>query len=725
MFGCAFAVISKWIRDSGSDGADTGLLVGPFADATKRRALCFYLVNLLKTKLTRPITIRLDSPVVALTDGLDFSYTLESSSRFDAWHRLEFLLLLVFVVAINALVLKVKVNKESSGYMGGSLTKDNTLEMTDSPGDEPFSEKRLVGGHYLDILKISTSSGSPFVVTIGLDHKVMVWSPIADPIPSPFPLPIQSQVWPVVHVVLGNQGNTIALFSKSGLVSCYSRLAQRFIWQVVLEGLKGSVPLESFFRRKTIPAFLQRKMLLEKQKKLQLELEERERSQLHRTTSDQSFLGASIRAERLEEGKDLELMELTVMAKNGAMYTISCDDGKVSEENITSSKALVSARRLTSARVSDRLICQVSNGIIMVATSVNNKWKFRKLLVQEEKYNKGQSLLTPAAMSRHSSVGSKYRPFHVTGSQTSLSTLTPVEPPLHNLTTSTIAIVSFVGMIVRTRDLVAELIDVQTGTLVRKFNIGQFVKNSFRVFHSEPQHCRFCGCASVRSFSLVYTELDTNTVIMHTFSIENRAKNNICWRVERDPRETRCLGFDSVTEQQHWLEGSECWNLTDMNMIVGIVKRKQAAMAVKSETHSSALRSSELRSRRAKPKDSQPVQISDTWEGFTMTATGKVTYHEIPCVPGLSLNPSLLVKRINQIERFGHKSVVVGFGNIIKILYLGNNDELLEKDDYDTNSPNTRLEGNIRGLSFVNKRRQNGLHNGKAEVSVNFSRLRE
>lgn len=798
--------------------------------------------------------------------------------QLDFYYVLEFFVSFVFILTISTIILKLCLKNSSLGFATDYDTSDNGADNDHNDNKQgylallnhhlhsaiygkddsanTFQSKDLIRGHALDIVKISSNKSCPFIVSIGMDHRVLVWSPAAKPVPPPMSLPVARQIWPITHAVLSIHGNLIAVFSRRGYIKCWSRLNMSWIWSVEIAELKGTVPLEAFFRKKTVLGSVLRKRQQQRQqqqkqqeKEEQEELERQQQKsasantpmrpgfsrqnsassirstassikrghQRHASISSNNAFEAPPPDSFVLENLDAEF-ELSLVLKNGKMYTISCADGSISETQITREE-ICTTKLLISSRVNDRLVCGTESGKIVVATVVNNKWRVRTLLIQEERYNRGKGLMTPLAMQRTTmkmlggggsatataAAAASASSAIPTGAlvahhghsklqrQASIGSMTnvvvPPKVPPEEFESSTIVAVSFVGMIVRTHGLTAELIDVQTGTLVKRFHIGQFKKGTFHVFHDQPTHCRFCGCASISSFSIVYTELDTNMLIMHTFSNENRAKNSICLRVERDPRETRCLGFNSVVEHQHWLGDVEAWELTDLNMVQG-VKRK--TVANDGNSNSGALApapapaaydsyyeggnntGSGLRSRKTKfsssssptsptsptsltsstgfssdsfhrryylisnSKDHRAPLLAETWEGFTMSATGKVTYHEIPTTNSntssttsstITNNSSynannnnlgadgegLLVKQISQITRFGHKAVVVPFGNVMKVLYLGN-DGLISSNLDEHGNPNEK----ITGLSFVNKRR---MRQSELMHSANFAEL--
>ncbi|ONH69636.1 Sterol regulatory element-binding protein cleavage-activating protein [Cyberlindnera fabianii] len=536
-------------------------------------------------------------------------FSLSTSYRFDIYYILEFLTLLVVILSLSLIALKHFTATQDDD-------DDDRPQQSLIEKEHSFQSKVLSGGHFLDVIKIAVSM-SHFIVSIGLDHKVLVWSPISQPMPLPTHLPIGSHIWPITNAVLSDHGNFIALFSKTGLIQCWSRQTMTWVWRVEIPELKNASSLESFFRHKTVPAFLQRKKASELLKTTTAGSKSNSRRNSMRSIASPRLTATLAYANNTDVGNELE--ELVIVLRSGGILTISCQDGVMKKE-VLSTKML-----------------------------------------------------------------------------------------------SAISIVPFVGFIVRTTDDIAELIDVQTGILIKSFKIRHFKKGSFRVFHDQPTHCRFCGSASIASFSAVYTLAETKTVVMHTFTVDHKAKTSICLRVERDPREIRCVGFNQVEENVHELAAVDGWCITDKNQIMGI-KRKSEDQIQESVTrakHASLRRRHQSKQRHF--TDESAPKLYNLWEGWTMSAHGKIETYDIPDTGNAD---GLLVNSVGQIARFGHKSIVVAFGNIMKVLYLGNDDLVYHDDDQPANEE-------ISGLTFVNKRRRNIMKkNEKAGgASMNFSEV--
>lgn len=592
--------------------------------------------------------ILVDAPTVASHGEVVQSFVLNNAYRFDIYYVLEFSALLVFALSLSMIALK---------YFTASLTTDEETPVDSvCEKERSFQSKVLSGSHLLDIIKITTSR-APFVVSVGLDHKVLIWSPLSQPIPLPSQLPLIPGIWPITNVVLSDHGNYIAVFSKSGILQCWSRLSMTWLWRFEIPELKNNVALEAFFRHRTIPAFA-----LRKQREKLLNLVSPPGS---RRNSMRSITSPHLSAFSNNSNVSNELEDFVLVLKTGDVLSVACQGGSLSREKL-SAGGLCSSAKLITPRVNDRLVSFTQDGKILVSTAVNNKWKSRFVTVDQYRFNNPH--VVPEVV-------------ETTYSQ------------------SEISIVPFVGFMVRTTASVAELIDVQTGIMIKSFSIRSFKRGSFRVFHDQPTHCRFCGSVSIASFSVAYMLSDCNTVVMHTFTVDHHAKTSICLRVERDPREIRCVGFHQVTEHVYEQENVEGWCVTDTNQIMGVKRRVEG-------TRSTSTSSNGLRHRRA-PRDKD----RDLWEGWTMSAHGKFDTYDIP---SLGNSDGLLVNSVSQVAKFGHKSIVVGFGNIMKVLYLGNADLVYNDDD----NPEA-----ISGLSFVEKRRRMKKTESSTLRSTNFGEL--
>lgn len=649
-------------------------------------------------------------------------------------YYLELLSIVIFVVAIASIVFRLNysIHGLPQGTSSVSLNEEDFV-----PELKTFNSIELTTdiqhGHSLDVIKCITNSKTSFVVSIGLDHKVLIWSPLINPnVRRPINIATtitkddktKKEFWPINHLNISDDGNfTVLINYRHGVVKCFERLKMTYIWEsrlpaemVRLIKDKKFKILESFFRRRTVPGFLARRILQNKKNERLVGGHSRQLSDASVATINPKLnsnfpappitMKANSQQKREEGAGNIESLvkqdDFVFVLESGELVSMSCSDGSIKSINILDSVyrestglRLVSVKKVTTPRVNDRIVCQVDNLDLVVATVINNQWKSRILPVKEDSYNQPQLLspvpLTPSTSERNKDFRAVYnapKGPEIIGPSTKMLANKAIIVP-----------VDFVGMIIRVNNFLAELIDLQRGIVLKTFNVGHFKSLSFKVSHLEPTHCKFCGCASIQSFSIVYEDYDSATLIMHTFKIDiKRSKNNICLRVERDPREIRCLGFNAVTEHQHWFNDIEAWELTDVNLIMGLRKKNFKdvhgyedeemieEIGPKRKNLNALINNSglaSLRNRRrsvSKPKTHHELQTLDKiWEGFIVTAhDGKLMNYQLP---NRDKQKELVGDRINCISKYGYKAIVVSASNIIEILYLGN-DQLIEEDLY-------------------------------------------
>lgn len=613
-----------------------------------------------------------------------------SHLSFDCFYYLECIAFKILIIALSFIVFR---------FSDFKVVEDDSskIELYDNKN---FKYIDMKGSHHLDIIKLK-SNNSPFLISVGLDHKVLVWSPLdlSQPIDLSSTIGLDDknlEFWPINFVNMSSNGEFIILVNyKFKLIRCYSRSLGKFNWTSSLDvDLSSDKILESFFRERTVPGFLQLKKLKHS-----------------RTKSDASING---NFQRLDTPP---VLDFVIVFESGEVLTFACDTGalkstsnvfeEIYEEedgNEANHLRLRCAKKLITPRVNDRIIYQVNNKDLIVSIAVNNKWRFIKLDTTDGKYNKEVKILDTPMSRGNSNFASSSNNFASIASsvkssinRTNLSDTGSAGSQIE-INKPIIAALEFVGMIIRVNSSVAELIDVQSGYVLHKINVGHFKSLSFRVAHLEPTHCKFCGCVSIKSLSVMYEDFNTNTLLVHTFKVLNtRSRTNICLRVERDPREIRCAGFDNVVEEQHWYENITAWEVTDTNIVIGVKNTKDEFVDDHSDEEISESQG-KLRSLKSNKKK-QTKKDQGSWEGFIITLLdGKQIPYGLP-----NMNNGLIFNKVNCIEKFGFKSVAVSFGDAIKILYLGN-DKLIEENLYFNDLNNTKAINNE--LLFINKRRK-------------------
>lgn len=715
-----------------------------------------YKMILLKLAVPEYLASDPTNVVPLRADGL-------GSQTYDFLFYLELLTIVVFVIAISQLTFTLTYSKRQrknvdqdeltalipadSGLTNAELLKGDEIKF--------FESITLAGSHGSDILKLESNSKCSFLVSTDLDHKVLVWSPLSKTERNT-PLNISTffesadagaeakkpEFWPINHIVLSDDGNYIVLVNNLNCrIKCFDRKSLTYVWEVSLTSeltlAKKMQPVTAFFRKRTVAGFLARKLLLKERARRRNSAT----SILSTTTITGNYPPPIIPDKAQEAEHSLHREEFVIVLESGEMVTVACDNLKIKVYNPLTQLyegqkqleglKIISLKLLKTARVNDRIVCNLSNDDIVVGTAVNNLWRFNKLDIDIFFSVQPAINFAPPLMSRTGSTISvsndfsgafelqrqNYNDMPDNGSNIFFDA--KKYPPINQ---SAIIPIDFVGMVVRVKDLQAQLVDIQTGTIVKVFDIGHFKPGTFRVVHSEPTHCKFCGCASFESMTLVYQDFYEKMLILQTFIVENKkSRNNICLRVERDPREIRCVGFDSVIEKNYWYDNIEMWEVTDMNVIVGIRKNDVPIEDVPSPTPDtsyslfpekglSALRS---RSQTTKPNQPEKLSLNDLWQGFVITAhNGKLLEYNLPEV--VEEESEFACSRPNCIVKYGYKSVAIAFGRVIKIIFLGG-EKLIESDLYYSGTTSTLNEilkpskdgvASSNELLFINKRRR-------------------
>ncbi|CAD1811240.1 hypothetical protein K4G60_g1824 [Candida parapsilosis] len=572
---------------------------------------------------------------------------IPSDQSFINLFYVEAILSLVFIASVILICLNLR---------SPSINRNSHI----SPEKEKLNSIELRSLQSSDILNVITNPSCPIVVSFELNHTVTAWSPSSNEKHI-----LATDIWPVNHIAISDDGVYIILicFNKHSIY-CYKNFQLKWIQQHPSINRSTKV-LESFFRHKTVPGFLARKLLRAKRGSSSTLATESHSaiircpdSPILTTTQTSPFAAPLSPSSRTNPASKTKLENIpedfVLVLNNGTVLVISGDEGSVDEQVF---EPFTAAAKVKTPRVNDKIVCQKTTGEFIVGIVVNNNFVFREFPVKV--FTNGSYMVTTMKQS-------------------------------HKLNPPVMIPIEFIGMIVSVCDFTASLIDVQTGIVLKTFNIGHFKPGTFKVAHSQPTHCKFCGCVSVTSLSLVYED-DSGILIAHTYKIDSqRSKNSICLRAERDPREIRCLDFSAVCESQYWYEDIKCWQVSDVNMVIGFekIKCQDKASSTKPNASSAVFENQGLTSLRQRNTKSNAA-ARESYEGFIISLSdGKKTAYP------LHLQSNV---HIVSTAKYGFKSILVNFGNCFKIFYQGNN-KLIENDLYYSNN-------NTNSLSFINKRR--------------------
>ncbi|KAF2856076.1 hypothetical protein T440DRAFT_412930 [Plenodomus tracheiphilus IPT5] len=257
------------------------------------------------------------------------------------------------------------------------------------------------------------------------------------------------------------------------------------------------------------------------------------------------------------------------------------------------------------------------------------------------------------------------------------------------------------GLIFALRDEEAEIFDFNSRALVHSFQIGHIKPRSFRILHPARRTCQ-CGAPAVHSLSVAYTEEDTDHMIMQTFTpSSNPSISQLCLGKTPNRDQYNCQRLDTAQEAVHYVEPAGAWESTHNLGIVGIRRCVQsptpssttsgaedAHYTADASTLASALKQRARKqsnhniltrtfdSAFASSRNTTHAAAGDSeWEAWTLSSTGE--FRSRPLLPDdlddveATFEDELFVASPGPLRRLGKRSVVVGFGNTVKIITLG------------------------------------------------------
>jgi Sterol-sensing domain of SREBP cleavage-activation len=237
------------------------------------------------------------------------------------------------------------------------------------------------------------------------------------------------------------------------------------------------------------------------------------------------------------------------------------------------------------------------------------------------------------------------------------------------LPVSSIVALPVLGLLLVAGHCQVELVNPQSGVVIYRFKTSQVKAGSLRAIHARRRQCSGCLTGfGVSSFSILYTESETHCFNMHTYTLNDKQKNIICLHTTEDSTESGCQSFSSATMTAHQTQNAGTWEVTAANSAIGV--RKKSMRLHSRDYYTLHTHRSRLRRRRAREREAAKLVEDDyEWEAWTMSARGEVTTSPISTK---AADGELFVSKVGPICKIGMCSVVVGFGNSIKLLVAGN-----------------------------------------------------
>ncbi|ODV89031.1 hypothetical protein CANCADRAFT_3671 [Tortispora caseinolytica NRRL Y-17796] len=570
----------------------------------------------------------------------DIARAVSQRCSISVFTVLRYISALVFLSSTISLILRYLLRKhhtEADVQFDDNERIDSSLEN--------FHWKSLSGYHSLDVVKLSSSAVGT-IASLGLDKRLAYWvvPSNAKILAPPTVSHLSSQIWPVVQFKVSSDGRYLCITSMRGAIAVFDFQVESMIWKTENPEISKNQLVGLFF-----------------------------------STSNGGILNNS---------DTNPVLSLVALNTSGILFEYNVVDGSLTNHYQIHDGGVVAAAHFETPRVFERIVIMTSDRDLRIVSHYHNAW-----------YSNEVELYRPFAKPNGIDDYPPYKLMNVPGEANSLIAL-----PL-------------LGIVVTAQGRNAQIFDIQSGALLKSVDIRTFTPGSMKAFHAKPTHCTFCGSFSIKSLSIAYTCRGSRTVYMHTLTMGNKAKAAICLRVERDPHEKRCLGFDHSEESLSSIENVECWAPTDSNMLIGLKDKPKSHADSDVSTTGSSLKhndASNLNLRRharrlsfdtkgslTKADDRNDINnVSQFWEGWTIGPSSELWTYEVEEKSTCSVSKvgkatrkgQLLVGNIQCYEKFGHRSLAVGYGNSVRIFYFGR-DEVLRGD---ISSP---VESRFRGVN--------------------------
>lgn len=198
--------------------------------------------------------------------------------------------------------------------------------------------------------------------------------------------------------------------------------------------------------------------------------------------------------------------------------------------------------------------------------------------------------------------------------------------------------------------------------------------NTLQCFHSVKRKPH-CGLDGLASFSLAYTDRDSGDLVLRTY-LPKQEGDLICIGPKKCTTDMTCNSWTEAKQHIYSVSNPGQWQSLPSGAIVGVRKRQVSSppCCEPRNGHSSPGTSS-LRRRGAASRSSPAPKSEDRdiWEAWMISAKGE--RHTIPLYSEAEthrLDHQLFVTSCGPITQVGRRSVALGFGNVIKVITVGN-----------------------------------------------------
>ncbi|KAI9049243.1 hypothetical protein LZ554_007090 [Drepanopeziza brunnea f. sp. 'monogermtubi'] len=225
------------------------------------------------------------------------------------------------------------------------------------------------------------------------------------------------------------------------------------------------------------------------------------------------------------------------------------------------------------------------------------------------------------------------------------------------------------GAFLAVRTSSVDLVDLVTHKITHTFVTQTMRHDSLRCFHSTRRRPQ-CGSVGLASLAIAYAHAETGNVILQSY-LPRHEGDTICFRDPYTPGSKTCCLWRETVEHRYEIENPGEWDALMTGHLVGVRKREPPPQEAKSSLPDQAgLRRRGGPSRtRTSEKPLSGADDDDVWEVWSISGRGERTVTPLCCD---AERDHLLVSGLGPMQTMGGRTVVVGLGNMIKVLTVGN-----------------------------------------------------
>ncbi|KAH6686682.1 sterol-sensing domain of SREBP cleavage-activation-domain-containing protein [Plectosphaerella plurivora] len=212
-----------------------------------------------------------------------------------------------------------------------------------------------------------------------------------------------------------------------------------------------------------------------------------------------------------------------------------------------------------------------------------------------------------------------------------------------------------------------DLVDGKTNTLLHTFETGPIQHRTLRCFHSarrKPQ----CGSVGLITLGLAYTHAETGDCVIQTYSPKDDG-DTICFRNSKLPVSRTCCAWVDTKMTERHVKVPGTWEALPNGCVVGV---RRIIPVATSQPDVPSTRSGLRRRIHSYSKGDGRYKHIDNWEVWVAYHSGRQVIYETRLLHSDDDNGShLMISDLGPMVQVGTASVVVGFGNILKLITVG------------------------------------------------------